>query len=140
MRPPIVVSSLDMDRLELLLDSLPAAQAGTRETLLEELARAELVEPENMPCNVVTMNSRVRFVLDGAPEEFALQEFDMSLAYPKDVGGAPDKLSVLTPVGNALLGLTEADRIAWTRPDGGRFKVTVREIVYQPERAGDLHR
>ncbi|MEN3274848.1 MAG: regulator of nucleoside diphosphate kinase [Massilia sp.] len=135
MRPPIVVSSLDMERLELLLDSLPAAQAGTRETLLEELARAELVEPENMPCNVVTMNSRVRFVLDGAP-----QEFNMSLAYPKDVDGAPDKLSVLTPVGNALLGLTEGDSIDWTRPDGGRFKVTVREIVYQPERAGDLHR
>jgi regulator of nucleoside diphosphate kinase len=124
-----------MERLELLLDSLPAAQAGTRETLLEELARAELVEPENMPCNVVTMNSRVRFVLDGAP-----QEFNMSLAYPKDVDGAPDKLSVLTPVGNALLGLTEGDSIDWTRPDGGRFKVTVREIVYQPERAGDLHR
>lgn len=135
MRPPIVVSSLDMDRLELLLDSLPAAQAGTRETLLEELARAELVEPENMPCNVVTMNSRVRFVLDGAPEEF-----DMSLAYPKDVDGAPDKLSVLTPVGNALLGLAEGDSIDWARPGGGRFKVTVREIVYQPERAGDLHR
>ena len=135
MRPPIVVSSLDMERLETLLDSLPAAQAGTRDTLLDELARAELVEPEDMPQDVVTMNSRVRFVLDNAP-----QEFDLSLAYPKDVDGAGDKLSVLTPVGSALLGLKVGDSIAWTRPDGGRFDVTVREIVYQPERAGDLHR
>jgi len=135
MRPPIVVSSLDMERLEALLDSLPAAQAGTRDTLLDELARAELVEPEDMPQDVVTMNSRVRFVLDDAP-----QEFDMSLAYPKDVDGGDDKLSVLTPVGSALLGLKVGDSIAWTRPDGGRFDVTVREIVYQPERAGDLHR
>ena len=135
MRPPIVVSSLDMERLEHLLDSLPAAQAGTRDTLLDELARAELVEPEDMPQDVVTMNSRVRFVLDNAP-----QEFDLSLAYPKDVDGAGDKLSVLTPVGSALLGLKVGDSIAWTRPDGGRFDVTVREIVYQPERAGDLHR
>lgn len=135
MRPPIVVSSLDMERLEHLLDSLPAAQAGTRAALLEELARAELVEPEAMPADVVTMNSRVRFVLDNNPDEF-----DMALAYPKDVGGAPDKLSVLTPVGNALLGLKAGDSMAWTRPDGGRFEVTVREIVYQPERAGELHR
>jgi regulator of nucleoside diphosphate kinase len=117
-----------MERLENLLDSLPAAQAGTRDTLLGELARADLVEPEDMPRDVVTMNSRVRFVLD------------MSLAYPKDVNGAEDKLSVLTPVGNALLGLKVGDSIDWTRPDGGRFEVTVREIVYQPERAGDLHR
>ncbi|MBD8530237.1 MULTISPECIES: nucleoside diphosphate kinase regulator [unclassified Massilia] len=135
MRPPIVVSSLDMERLETLLDSLPAAQAGTRDTLLDELARAELVEPEDMPQDVVTMNSRVRFVLDNAP-----QEFDLSLAYPKDVDGGGDKLSVLTPVGSALLGLKVGDSIEWTRPDGGRFDVTVREIVYQPERAGDLHR
>jgi regulator of nucleoside diphosphate kinase len=135
MRPPIVVSSLDMERLENLLDSLPAAQAGTRDALLGELARADLVEPEDMPRDVVTMNSRVRFVLDHAPGEF-----DMSLAYPKDVNGAQDKLSVLTPVGNALLGLKVGDSIDWTRPDGGRFEVTVREIVYQPERAGDLHR
>lgn len=135
MRPPITISSLDMERLEHLLDSLPAAQAGTREALLGELARAELVEPEEMPDDVVTMNSRVRFVLDQGA-----QEFDMALAYPKDVHGAPDKLSVLTPVGNALLGLKAGDSIDWTRPDGGRFTVTVREIVYQPERAGELHR
>jgi regulator of nucleoside diphosphate kinase len=135
MRPPIVVSSLDMERLEHLLDSLPAAQADMREALLEELARAELVEPAEMPADVVTMNSRVRFVLDHGSEEF-----DMALAYPKDVKGAPDKLSVLTPVGNALLGLKVGDSMAWTRPDGGRFEVTVREIVYQPERAGELHR
>ena len=78
---------------------------------------------------------RVRFVFDDAP-----QEFDMALAYPKDVNGAPDKLSVLTPVGSALLGLKVGDSIDWRRPDGGRFEVTVRGIVYQPERAGELHR
>ena len=135
MRPPIVVSSLDMERLEHLLDALPAAQSATRDTLLQELARAELVEPEDMPLDVVTMNSRVRFVTGEAA-----QEFDMLLAYPKDIDGAPDKLSVLTPVGSALLGLKVGDCIDWTGPGGGRFDVTVRDIVYQPERAGDLHR
>ena len=51
----------------------------------------------------------------------------MSLAYPKDVNGEADRLSILTPVGNALLGLKVGDSIDWERPDGGRFDVTVRE-------------
>lgn len=135
MRPNIVVSSLDIERLEALIDSLPAAQADNCAALLEELSRAEMVEPEDMPPDVVTMNSRVRFVLDGQAEEF-----DMQLAYPKDVNGAADKLSVLTPVGNALLGLKVGDSIDWKRPDGGAFQVRVLDIVYQPERAGELHR
>ena len=135
MRPNIVVSSLDMERLEALIDSLPAAQADNCANLLEELSRADMVEPQEIPPDVVTMNSRVRFVLDGQAEEF-----DMQLAYPKDVNGAADKLSVLTPVGNALLGLKVGDSIEWKRPDGGAFQVRVLDIVYQPERAGELHR
>ncbi|MFC3458889.1 nucleoside diphosphate kinase regulator [Massilia haematophila] len=135
MRPNIIVSSLDMERLEALIDSLPAAQADNCANLLEELSRADMVEPQEIPPNVVTMNSRVRFVLDGQAEEF-----DMQLAYPKDVNGAADKLSVLTPVGNALLGLKVGDSIEWKRPDGGAFQVRVLDIVYQPERAGELHR
>jgi len=134
-RPNIIVSSLDMERLEALIDSLPAAQADNCANLLEELSRADMVEPQEIPPDVVTMNSRVRFVLDGQAEEF-----DMQLAYPKDVNGAADKLSVLTPVGNALLGLKVGDSIEWKRPDGGAFHVRVLDIVYQPERAGELHR
>lgn len=141
-KPKIVVSSLDMERLETLLDALPDAQARAQEPLLEELGRADVVEPADMPPNVVTMNSRVRFVLDAAAEEL-----DMVLAYPKDMAAhlqEPDagagKLSILTPVGNALLGLKAGAGIDWTRPDGGTFHVKVKEIVYQPERAGELHR
>ena len=88
-----------------------------------------------MPPDVVSMNSRVRFVLDDAAEPI-----EMTLAYPKDVHGEADKLSVLTPIGNALLGLKAGDSIAWTRPDGAECQVRVLEIVYQPERAGQLHR
>jgi len=134
MRPNIVISSLDMERLEALLETLPAAQARAQEALLAELARAEVVDPEDMPDDVVTMNSRVRFVLDDA------EELEMLLVYPKDVDGSPDKLSILTPIGNALLGVRTGDGITWSRPDGAACIVTVREVVYQPERAGALHR
>jgi regulator of nucleoside diphosphate kinase len=135
MRPNIIVSSVDMQRLETLLDSLPAAQAAARNVLLDELSRAELVEPGAMPPQVVTMNSRVRFTLD-APAE----EFDLTLAYPKDMRPDGAHLSILSPVGNALIGLAVGDSIDWQRPDGASFQLTVLEVLYQPERAGELHR
>jgi regulator of nucleoside diphosphate kinase len=134
MRPTIVISSLDMERLEALVETLPAFQARAQEALLAELARAEIVDPQEMPADVVTMNSRVRFVLDDAEER------EMVLVYPKDMDGSPDKLSILTPIGNALLGVRAGDGITWARPDGTPCIVTVRDIVYQPERAGALHR
>jgi regulator of nucleoside diphosphate kinase len=135
MRPNIVVSSVDMDRLETLLDALPPAQSAARHALLEELSRAELVEPADMPPDVVTMNSRVRFALDQPAEEFTL-----TLAYPKDMRPGDDRISVLAPVGNALIGLAAGDSIDWSRPDGAAFKLTVLDVLYQPERAGELHR
>lgn len=135
MRPKITVSSLDLDRLEALLDELPPTQAAVKTSLLEELDRADVVDPEEMPPNVVTMNSTVRFALDRPAQEFC-----MTLAYPKDVSLGSDRLSVLSPIGSALIGLSEGDKIEWTRPGGELFELTVLELLYQPERAGALHR
>jgi regulator of nucleoside diphosphate kinase len=135
MRPNIVVSSLDIERLEALFDALPAAEASRHEGLLDELSRAEIVEPPDMPPDVVTMNSRVRFVLGDTPGEL-----DMTLVYPRDLDGSPDKISILTPVGTALLGLKAGESIQWLRNDGTPFDVKVCAIAYQPERAGELHR
>ena len=135
MKPSITISWLDLERLERVLDRLPAAQANARDALLNELGRAEMVEPWDMPPDVVTMNSRVRFSFDGAEEEVT-----MTLTYPKDMNGDPDKLSILTPVGTALLGLKVGDSISWKRPDGAMFELSVRGIEYQPERDGQYHR
>ena len=135
MKPSILVSWLDMDRLDRMLDALPASQAAARDALLVELGRAGLAEPWEMPPDVVTMNSRVRFSFDGATQEVA-----MTLTYPKDMNGAAEQLSVLTPVGTALLGLKVGDAISWERPDGALFELTVRGIEYQPEREGQYHR
>lgn len=135
MKPTILVSWLDMDRLDRMLDALPSAQAGARDALLDELGRAGLAEPWEMPPDVVTMNSRVRFVFDGSE-----QETTMTLSYPKDMNGEADRLSILTPVGTALLGLKVGDSISWARPDGALFELSVRGIEYQPERDGQYHR
>jgi regulator of nucleoside diphosphate kinase len=135
MKPSILVSWLDMDRLDRMLDSLPAGQANARDALLDELGRAGLAEPWEMPPDVVTMNSRVRFCFDGSE-----QEVTMTLTYPKDMNGDPEQLSILTPVGTALLGLKVGDSISWERPDGALFELSVRGIEYQPERDGQYHR
>jgi regulator of nucleoside diphosphate kinase len=134
-RPNIIISTLDADRLEALLESLPAGAFPGKTALEAELARADTVEPEDMPPTVVSMNSTVRFKVQGSSEEFSL-----TLVYPKDMDASGDKISVLAPVGSALLGLSQGDQIEWPKPGGGVLNVSIEEIVYQPERSGDLHR
>jgi regulator of nucleoside diphosphate kinase len=132
-RPNITITSLDAERLERLIEGLPAAAPGR--ALEEELARADIVAPQAIPPNVVTMNSTVRFKVDASNEEFTL-----TLVYPKDLDGSNDKISVLAPVGSALLGLATGDEIDWPKPGGGLVRVRIIEVTYQPERSGDYTR
>ncbi|MCC2680769.1 MAG: GreA/GreB family elongation factor [Nitrosospira multiformis] len=134
-RPHIILTSQDLDRLETLLESLPTNAVPGSTELQAELERAEIVEPEQIPPTVVTMNSTVRFSIDSSGQDFRL-----TLVYPKDVDGSGDKISVLAPVGSALLGLSTGDEIEWPRPGGGTIKVRIEEIIYQPEREGKFYR
>jgi regulator of nucleoside diphosphate kinase len=103
--------------------------------LQAELDRADVREPKDMPPDVVTMNSTVRFQLQDSGESFV-----QTLVYPKDVDGSGERISILAPVGSALLGLKVGDTIEWPGPGGKPIAVRIVEIVYQPERAGELHR
>ena len=132
-KPKIILSSQDLERLEALLYALGNNLSPDRAALLDELGRAEVLEPQEIPPTVVTMNSTVRFTVENK------EEFCLTLVYPKDVEGQADRISVLAPVGSALLGLSVGDSIAWPMP-GGVVKVKIEEIVYQPERAGEYHR
>lgn len=131
----IVLTSRDFDRLEALLNSLPPNAFPNKANLEKELERAEVVAPEQIPPNVVTMNSTVHFMIVDSGEDFRL-----TLVYPKDVEGQADRISVLAPIGSALLGLSVGDELEWPRPGGGMSKVRVVDVLYQPERAGELHR
>lgn len=134
-RPNIVISSLDAERLEALLASLPKDSFPGRAELEAELARAEIVDPKDIPSTVVTMNSTVRFRVASSTEEFTL-----TLVYPRDMDSSSSKISILAPVGSALLGLAQGDEIEWPKPGGGRLRVRIEEVLYQPERAGVFHR
>jgi regulator of nucleoside diphosphate kinase len=134
-KPAVILSSRDVERLEHLLATVRNDTSPHKAALEAEIARADIVEPENIPPSVVTMNSTVRFRITSSAEEFC-----KTLVYPKDMHGEEDRISVLAPVGSALLGLSTGDEIAWPRPDGGLMEVKIVEIVYQPERAGDWGR
>jgi regulator of nucleoside diphosphate kinase len=134
-RPNIVISSLDAERLEALLASLPKDTFPGRAELEAELARAEIVDPKDIPSTVVTMNSTVRFSVASSTEQFTL-----TLVYPRDMDSSSSKISILAPVGSALLGLAQGDEIEWPKPGGGRLRVRIEEVLYQPERAGVFHR
>lgn len=133
--PKIVVSSLDAERLARLLESLPEQADPEREALEAELVRAHVVDPKDVPPDVVTMNSTVKFRIQSSEKDFFL-----TLVYPKDVDPKGGTVSVLAPVGSALLGLSIGDEIEWPKPGGGVLHVRIEDVLYQPERAGDYQR
>lgn len=134
-RPKIVISSLDAVRLEKLLDSLSDGAFPGKAELEAELATAKIVDPQDVPPTVVSMNSTVRFRVESSSDEFSL-----TLVYPKDMDSSGNKISILAPVGSALLGLSQGDQIEWPKPGGGLLRVRIEEVVYQPERSGEYHR
>lgn len=134
-RPKIIISSLDAIRLEKLLESLPDSVFPGKDNLEAELARAEVVDPKEMPSTVVTMNSTVKFEIVSTSKDFYL-----TLVYPKDVDANGGTISILAPVGSALLGLSQGDEIEWPKPGGGVLQVRIKEVTYQPERSGEYLR
>ncbi len=131
-KPKVVISTMDADRLDALLETLPDGGFPGKAELLAELERAEVVDPEDLPADVVSMNSRVKFRVESSDEEF-----ELTLVYPKDMDSSDRKISILAPVGSALLGLSQGAQIEWPKPGGGILRVRIEEIVYQPERSTD---
>ena len=134
-KPQIILSSLDLDRIEALLAAIPASAFPGKADLQAALDRADVLAPEEMPPTVVTMNSTVQFTIVETGKSFCL-----TLVYPRDMDGSADRVSIFAPVGSALLGMSVGDELAWPGPGGKAMTVRVKEVVYQPEAAGELHR
>lgn len=132
--PPITLSSLDVERIERLLEDKAFQDFPGREQIEAEIDRANVVDSKEIPDGVVTMNSRVRFV-----DEDSGREFELELVYPRDAGGE-GRVSVFAPVGSALLGLAVGQSINWPLPGGRTGKLRIVAVVYQPEAAGDYFR
>lgn len=134
-RPNIILSTTDAERLERLLDAIDEAEFPGKADLEAELSRAIVVDAKEIPPKVVTMRSTVKFRIESSSEERCL-----TLVYPSDVDESGRTISILAPVGSALLGLSEGDEIDWPKPGGGTLRVRIDEVTYQPERSGEYHR
>jgi regulator of nucleoside diphosphate kinase len=129
----IFVTQEDMQRLSDLVES--AERISSRDLqhlrmLKEELAQAEIVTSDEIPADVATMNSRVRLKdLDSGRESVYV------LVFPRDADVAQGRISVLAPIGTAIIGYRAGDVIVWSVPAGER-RFKLEEILYQPEAAG----
>ncbi|PWC13092.1 nucleoside diphosphate kinase regulator [Brenneria roseae subsp. americana] len=134
-KPNLTISELDAERLDMLLEQPAFAGSDVAQALNDELDRAEILPSVNIPSDVVTMNSRVRF-----RDLIANEEHIRTLVYPVAVKDSREHLSVMAPLGAALLGMHVGNTIAWRLPNGEETHIEVLELLYQPEAAGEYHR
>jgi regulator of nucleoside diphosphate kinase len=132
----IYITELDLNRLQRLLD-LMEGSLRNKEHLLkleEELLKGQIVPSDEVPPDVITMNSRVRLKDMDSGDEMVY-----SLVYPNDADPAQNRISILAPIGTALIGYSVGDVVEWKVPSGLK-RLKVEEILYQPEASGDFDR
>ncbi|EGN75099.1 transcription elongation factor [Idiomarina sp. A28L] len=130
-KPTLILSELDVIRIESLIEKTPGLNKQVA-ALEAELGRAKVVKPQEIPADVVTMNSRVRFrILE------THKEFEKTLVYPKDLANVAESISIFAPIGSAILGVRVGETIEWPTQHGISH-VEVMDIVFQPERDGDF--
>ena len=132
----IYVTEFDLKRLSSLINSAWLWNKKDMDYLTkleEELERAQVVSPQDVPDDVVTMNSQARIRdLDSN------KEMVFTLVFPAEADYVRGRLSVLAPIGTALLGYRAGDTIEWEVPSGIR-RLKIEQVLYQPEAAGDFH-
>lgn len=130
MSTDIYVTNIDRERIRKILDKMsegkPLDQSAKK--LERELSRAIIVEPEQVPPDVITMNSTALLQLND-------EDIEVSLVYPEDADLSAMKLSIFSPIGTAILGYKEGNTIEWEVPSG-ISKIHIKKILYQPEAAG----
>ncbi len=132
----IYITSFDKTRLEELISvagDFGERRRGDLEDLYQELQRATTVDATKIPANVVTMHSKVLL-----RDATGAKEMTYTLVFPNEANIDTGAISVLAPVGTAILGYREGDVVEWEVP-AGRRSFKIEKILYQPESAGDYH-
>ncbi len=130
----IIISRIDHSRIKRRINDARQTKAinnSEAETLLRELELAKIVEPEEIPSDVVTMNSIVKLTFLNNNKQVQFQ-----IVYPDQADVKENKISIFSPIAAALIGYKVKDEIEWMVP-GGRTRIRIDEIIYQPEASGD---
>ncbi|TCJ35133.1 nucleoside diphosphate kinase regulator [Parafrankia sp. BMG5.11] len=123
-RPPILVAEGEADALADLAVAVADRHPLVSRLLLEELDRAELRRPHEIPPDVVTMGATIEFMVEETREQRTVE-----LVYPRDADIAQGRVSILTPVGAGLLGLRAGQSIAWPDRGGHPRTLTIVRVV-----------
>ena len=120
-KPSIVVTRSDFERLSRLAESY-ARNPAVADQLLAELERARIVEDGLIAVDVVRMGSKLRFTSDSGEDR------RITLVFPAEADIAEGKVSILTPIGAALIGLSVGQSIDWTARDGRTHRLTIESV------------
>lgn len=133
MQRQIMMTQQDKSRLQKMISDILLTEVNGIEhvrALDGEMSRAAVVNAGEIPPDVITMGSRVRLSFaDGEDEEY-------TLVYPDEADLSENRISVLSPIGTAIFGYRAGDVVDWNVPDG-TIAINVKDIVYQPEAAGE---
>jgi regulator of nucleoside diphosphate kinase len=119
--PKIILGAHDRARLTGLAMAALDRQPDTAEELLSEIERATIVEPDAVPPDVVRMGSVVEYRTDQGDKR-------VTVVFPAEADIAAGKVSVLTPIGTALIGLSKGQSISWTARDGRSHRLTILSV------------
>jgi len=132
----IYITETDYERLTDLLQSGTAGSQrdnSNHHKLESELERAMIVDAKEIPRDVITMNSKAVLM-----DMDSKKEITHTLVFPSQADSAKNKISILAPIGMAMLGYRTGDIFEWKVPAGTR-RMKIIKILYQPEAAGDYH-
>ena len=133
-RPSIFLTTKDVEKLrDLIREAYHTEYRGSDylKLLSAEMEKASVVDPEQIPADVITLNSTARLIDQDIDEEMVY-----TLVFPEDADPSQGKISILAPIGTAMLGYKVGDTFEWDTPGGKRI-ILVEEILYQPEASGD---
>ncbi|MCW7753127.1 nucleoside diphosphate kinase regulator [Desulfobotulus sp. H1] len=131
----IYITEVDLERVERLVEATDKrGKLGEHlDRLMDELDRCQVVGPEEVPADAITMNSKV-LLKDLATGK----EAEWTLVFPGKADITQNRISILAPAGIAMIGLRVGDVVTWPTQDGEK-RLRVEAILYQPEAAGDFH-
>jgi len=118
-KPKIVVSDIDHERLTILAGNVSEKLEDVAEELMQELDRAKVVPQKKLAADVVRMGSTVEFRSNDGHER------KVTLVYPGEADIAVGRISILTPIGTALIGLTPGQSMSWIARDGKAHELSI---------------
>lgn len=132
----IYITKFDIDRLTKIIEAYTPENDFDQENLdmlMHDLDRATIVESKDIPRDVVTMNSKLYLRDTDSGEEMMF-----TLVFPADADVSQKKISILAPVGSAVLGYRAGDIIEWKVP-ARKKRLKIETVIYQPEASGNYH-